>query len=460
MKTIRHLILAPLKKPVKRLVSPRGNGGVHDMFAFAFWEVYARLQGARTRLKARMPLAPSHQKPLCLLKSAAEYTGDFFLEHIRSALLPFWERHSPDRRYGGFITHLDRQGQVYKDDLKATAMQGRMVCAFSIGYELFRSPTYLELAREGVRFLIENMWDKQRGGWYKSVYRNGRVREPDKNSFQQAYVLLGLVEYHRVTQDQTALDYAVRTYRLLEQRVWDKNHLGYYESCQSDWKVKSDAKMSYIQLVMLTAIMALHEATKEAAYLERARQIADVIVLQMVDRKYGCVLERFHTNWVYDPMSVRGQALIGHNSKAAWLLLRMHQVTGVPEYYTTAERILDFTLRHGWDAQHGGFYQYVYRNGILASTEKPWWTQGEGMQALVLMYALSGQRRYIDYFKQLADFTFGHFFDPEWGEWFTACQADGRVIDDHKGGTWKAAYDTVRACYEAYRCLLSENRHV
>jgi mannose/cellobiose epimerase-like protein (N-acyl-D-glucosamine 2-epimerase family) len=191
------------------------------------------------------------------------------------------------------------------------------------------------------------MWDKQHGGWFKSVYRHGGVRQGDKNSFDQAYVLLGLTECYRATQDHSPLDYALQTYQLLEQRVWDGNCLGYYESCDRDWQVRSDAKTICIQLDMLTAVLALYEATRDAAFLERARQIADLIILHMLDGKHDCVLEEFTANWVYDPVPSRDQLWVGHNLKAVWLLARVSQIVSAPEYYAAAERILRFALRNG-----------------------------------------------------------------------------------------------------------------
>ncbi len=54
---------------------------------------------------------------------------------------------------------------------------------------------------------------------------------------------------------------------------------------------------------------------------------------------------------------------------------------------------------------------------------------------------------------ELVAFCLGCFVDSEHGEWYTACHADGAVKDDRKGGSWKAAYHTVQACFYAYAQL-------
>ena len=43
--------------------------------------------------------------------------------------------------------------------------------------------------------------------------------------------------------------------------------------------------------------------------------------------------------------------------------------------------------------------------------------------------------------------------DHRAGEWHLACNADGSVADDTKGGAWKAAYHTTEMCSYVYSYL-------
>jgi mannobiose 2-epimerase len=381
------------------------------------------------------------------------HTPGFFRTHLTEALLPFWQQHASDSHFGGFITHLDRQGKVYDDSLKTAAMQARMVYGFSSGYELSGSREYLQLAKQGLRFLIDNFWDREQGGWYQDVHRDGRVRTPYKDSFAQAYVLLGLAECYRLTHETEALVYAKKTYEVMERHLWDSQNLGYYETCYSDWREKSTMKTICIQLDMLIAIMTLYGITRDQAHLSRACQLANLITTRMIDRSFGGLLERFSRDWSYQPVVTHDQLWIGHCLKGAWLLLEMDRLTGVQNYFNLARNLVDYCLRHGWDNRYGGFYQYVFRRGRVASGEKIWWTQCEGMQALLLLYSLCGEEKYLEYFRCLADYAFTNFYDVEYGEWVASCYADGAVKDERKGGTWKAAYHTVQMCYSVQACL-------
>ncbi len=435
-------------------LSLHGHGGLHDRLALGAWDLYARLRGGLHLGRDRTPAEALYLGRRESVELKARYwDADFYRAHIVDQLLPFWAHHAADSQYGGFITHLDRQGQVYDDTFKTAAMQARMVFGFAIGYELCADLTYLRLAEEGVRFLIERLWDPHAGGWYQEVWRDGRVKVTDKSIFAQAYVLIGLAEYCRVTHDPIAWEHACRTYDLLEQAAWDKVNGGYYETCSADWQPVSSAKTICIQLDMLMAALCLYGVTPEEHYFQRAWQLADLIATRMRDPRYGCVLERFSSSWVYDPVSTRDRLQMGHNLKTAWLLLRLFDRTHVKEYFSTASEVLEYCLRCGWDETYGGFYQHVYRNGVLAKDVKEWWPECEGLQALSLLCRLSGEPRYREYFERLAAFTFAAFWDREYGEWVRTCYPSGAVQDACKGGNWKAAYHTVQACYEVLNNL-------
>lgn len=433
----------PIKGILKRILEPyRRDGLAHQMPLF-FWQGYAKFK------EQKVPGEPALAVPTSALADPAAS----FLAHLTTNLLPFWHAHSLDPTSGGYFTHLDRWGAVYDASAKYVTMQARLIYAFSAGHTLQPDRDYREVARHGVDFLTQFFWDSRHGGWRQSVRRDGQAISDLKALFDQAYVLFGLAEYYRLTREPAILDYLTRTYQLLEKHAWDGNQGGYYESCHPDWSLHAERKTICVQLDMLRAVLALDSLTGEAAYRRRVLQLADLISRQMIDPGHGCVLEIFHPDWRYAPVATRDQIQIGHNLKGAWLLLRVNALEPRAGYVQTATRMIEFCLDHGWDRIHGGFFQHVYRTGPLASPIKLWWPECEGLNALLNLYQLTGEVRYWDFFQALAAFAFTHFVDPAGGEWFTSCQADGKPLDDHKGGTYKSAYHTVQACLEVWQKL-------
>ena len=436
------------------LIEPAGQSESRDRFRLVLWDYYAALQGLGVRVgAARRRMTSTSSRSAAAAPVRRPYDSDFFRTHVTQHLLPFWEKHSIDRSHGGFLTHLARNGEVYDSSIKVTVMQARMVYAFAIGYDLTSDVRYREIAEQGFKFLIAHCWDQRFGGWYRTVWRDGRAKDPDKYMCDQAYVLIGLVEYYRVTRDPRARQYIAESYAAMERHGWDEQYGGYYRRCARDWAPMWTQKTICAQLDMMTALLLLSQLGEEPGAATKLSEVANLISVRMHDRKNHCVLETFHRNWLYHPLLTRDQVQIGHNLKAAWLMLEVFRLTGEPAYYSRASQLLDYSLTYGWDHRHHGFYQHVYRNGVLASTEKLWWPECEGLAALLLMYRVTSNPIHLEYFNRLADFSFTYLFDREYGEWFTSCHPDGAVKDDRKGYAWKAAYHTVQACFYAQRYL-------
>ena len=75
------------------------------------------------------------------------------LRALLDSVLPFWLEHSQDKQYGGYFTCLERDGSVYDTD-KFIWLQGREVWLFSMLYnKVEKRPEWLECALQGAEVL-------------------------------------------------------------------------------------------------------------------------------------------------------------------------------------------------------------------------------------------------------------------------------------------------------------------
>jgi N-acylglucosamine 2-epimerase len=51
------------------------------------------------------------------------------------------------------------------------------------------------------------------------------------------------------------------------------------------------------------------------------------------------------------------------------------------------------------------------------------------------------------------DYTWQHFKDKAYGEWFGYLNRQGEVLLDLKGGKWKGCFHVPRALYQVYTTL-------
>ena len=79
-----------------------------------------------------------------------------FENELFGHVIPFWERHSPDPKNGGYYNCLDRDGSVY-DTRKHTWLQGRQSWMFSTLYRTVdQRQEWLDMAASGIQFLREH----------------------------------------------------------------------------------------------------------------------------------------------------------------------------------------------------------------------------------------------------------------------------------------------------------------
>jgi mannose/cellobiose epimerase-like protein (N-acyl-D-glucosamine 2-epimerase family) len=441
----------PIADPLKQILEPDERRATRYALARALWASYGRAQAAKVKLSSdwrrgtRTTASPALDNPL---------DPERYRRHLAASLLPFWADHSIDTEFGGFLNCLDRQGRVF-DTAKVSAMQARMIYAFARGHEVLGDSAYLDIARLGARFLTDHMWDRDAGGWFHKVTRNGETIRSQKRLFDQAYVLLALSVYARVSGDSAVLERAVEAYDLLDRHAWDREHGGYYERCDRDWSVSSSHKTLIVHIDMLDAVRALAAVTQRREHALRAEELTDLLMSRMRDRGTGCFVEHFYRDWRYHPLRTRDVIRIGQNFKAIQLLALAGGSAHAQDSTKTAagREIMDFCLEHAWDHRHGGFFQFVARSGSIASAEKLWWTMCDGILALLTLYAAEGNARYREYAAALESFAFTHFVDPVFGEWYTSCRRDGSPLDTRKGSIGKAAYHTVQLCVDGLALL-------
>jgi N-acylglucosamine 2-epimerase len=147
----------------------------------------------------------------------------------------------------------------------------------------------------------------------------------------------------------------------------------------------------------------------------------------------------------------------GHALEATWFLMDIARRRGDAALLNTAVEIALATLQFGWDAEHGGLFYFMDRLGRppqqLEWDQKLWWVHLEALVAALMGYARTRRPECWTWFERLHAYTWAHFPDPQYGEWFGYLNRRGEVLLPLKGGKWKGCFHLPRALLRCSQLL-------
>ena len=73
-----------------------------------------------------------------------------------------------------------------------------------------------------------------------------------------------------------------------------------------------------------------------------------------------------------------------------------------------AEALCAYSLKYGYDRDHGAFYYTGPLGKPSDDTKKEWWVEAEALVSMLEMYQLTSKREYYDVFRQTLDFVEKH----------------------------------------------------
>ena len=111
-----------------------------------------------------------------------------------------------------------------------------------------------------------------------------------------------------------------------------------------------------------------------------------------------------------------------------------------------------YSLAHGYDREHGGFYDSGPLGADADRRSKTWWVQAESLVSALTMFRLTRDPAYEKVFIETWRFVDERQTDAKNGEWYETVTPDGQGLGD-KGHRWKAAYHNGRALLECLRLL-------
>ncbi|MCA1992334.1 MAG: AGE family epimerase/isomerase [Coleofasciculus sp. S288] len=383
----------------------------------------------------------------------------------------------------------------------ATDTISRLVYGFATAYMMTGEEKFLEAAEKGTEYLREHMrfvdLDEGIVYWYHGIDVEGEREHKIFASefgddydaipaYEQIYALAGPIQTYRITGDPRIMSDTELTIKLFNDFFLDKSeHGGYFSHLDpvtldpkseslgrnkgtKNWNSVGDHAPAYLINLWL--------ATGKQEYADMLEYTFDTIAKRFPDYEHSpFVQERFFEDWSHDTTWgwQQNRAVVGHNLKIAWNLMRMNSLKSKDEYVQLATKIADLMPKVGSDQQRGGWYDVVERilqpgqsvHRYVWHDRKAWWQQEQSILAYFILAGVLNNQDYHRLAREAAAFYNAWFLDTEDGGVYFNVLANGLPYlaggnERGKGSHSMSGYHSTELCYlSAIYSNLLINKH-
>lgn len=377
--------------------------------------------------------------------------AELYKNALLNDVIPFWERHSIDWQQGGYFTCLDRAGKVYDTD-KFIWLQNRQVWIFSMLYErLEKRPEWLKIAANGANFLAKHGRDPE-GNWFFALDRAGNPLVQPYNIFSDCFAAMAFSKYALASGEDWAKDIALQAYNNVLRR--QNNPKGKYNKAYPGTR----------SLKSLAVPMILANLSLEMDWLLPSDRLEEIlaatvreVMTDFLDGDRGLMYENVTPDGSHIDCFDGRLINPGHGIEAMWFIIDIARRHNDPKTINQAVDVILNILHFAWDNEYGGLYYFMDADGHppqqLEWNQKLWWVHLESLVALTMGYRLTKREACWEWYQKMHDYTWSHFADPEYGEWFGYLDRQGQVLLNLKGGKWKGCFHVPRALYLCWQQL-------
>jgi len=384
--------------------------------------------------------------------------SEMYRRELMDNVVPFWLKHSLDRKYGGYLHCLERDGTPYDTD-KFSWMQGRELWTWAVLYnDVAPRQEYLDAARVGAEFLRAHAWDEN-GRMPFAMERDGTPFIKPRGIFAESFLAIGMAAYARAllttgSGEGWAEEMSRQAYDLyLRLADLPQTHDG---STYAGVRPVLSHGISFIKVAMSQELRRYYEDDRFEKVIDEA---VDTIMGKHV---------RPESEALFEYVTLAGEAIPGPMGR---LLIPGHAVESMVFVLREAARrdnrslieracdVILWSLEAGWDEEYGGILYFVdaerAQNRKLEGDMKLWWVHTEAMVATLLAYRLTGEPVFWEWFERVHAWAWERFRDPQYGEWYGYLRRDGQVSLSLKGSIWKGFFHLPRALMQlrALSCL-------
>lgn len=381
-------------------------------------------------------------------KEYLSHWAETYKHDLTTRIMPFWMEHGWDRKHGGVYTCLNRDGSLM-DTTKSVWFQGRFafVCAFAYN-NVEKHQEWLDAAKSTIDFFEHYCFDAD-GHMYFSVTEDGRPLRKRRYVFSETFAAIALSEYAIATGD---MSYAHRALKVFEDTQRFMATPGFLEP---KFEAGVELQSHSIVMILINVGSRIRAVIDDPTLTQQIDESIDKLRRYFIHPEFKALLETVGPNGEFIDTNLTRTINPGHCIETSWFLMEEARYRNWDKgLLKTALTIFDWSWDWGWDKQYGGIINFRDCRNLppqdYSQDMKFWWPQCEAIIASLYAYLGTGDEEYLYRHRQISEWTYAHFPDNEYGEWYGYLHRDGTVAQPAKGNLFKGPFHIPRMMIKGY----------
>ena len=369
------------------------------------------------------------------------YWSECYREDLVSNIMPFWMEHGVDHEHGGVYTCVDRDGTLM-DTTKSVWFQGRFayICSYAYNH-IEQRAEWLDAAKSTIDFIEAHCFDTDRHMFFE-VTAEGTPLRKRRYVFSESFAAIAMAEYSKATGDKTYADKAMQIFRDMRRMLTTPGLL------EPKYLPTMEAQGHSITMILINVANVLRQVCDDAELEEQTELSIKALAQYFIHPEFKALLETVGPKGEFID-TINGRLINpGHCIETSWFLLDVAERKGDKELQKLALQIFDWSWDWGWDKEFGGIINFRDCKGFpqqdYSQDMKFWWPQCETIIACLYAYKLTGDEKYLERHRMISDWTYAHFPDHAYGEWYGYLHRDGSVAQPAKGNIFKGPFHVPR----------------
>ena len=374
--------------------------------------------------------------------------AESYKKDLTENIMPFWMKYGLDRENGGVYTCVDRDGSLM-DTTKSVWFQGRFAFICSFAYNnVEKNQEWLDAAKSTLEFIEKHCFDEQ-GHMYFSVTAEGKPLRKRRYVFSETFAAIAMSEYALATGDQ---HWAKRAIQVFEDTQRFLATPGFLPA-----KFEADVKLQghSIVMILINVGSCIRKVIDDPKLTKQIDESIEKLKKYFIHPEFKCLLETVGENGEFIDTNMTRTINPGHCIETSWFIMEEAKLRGWDKpMLDMALQVFDWSWDWGWDKQYGGIINFRDCKNLppqdYSQDMKFWWPQCETIIASLYAYLGTGDEKYLYRHERISEWTYAHFPDAEYGEWYGYLHRDGTVAQPAKGNLYKGPFHIPRMMIKGY----------